>query len=126
MQTLLSTLKEYYTGKVICVTGASGGSCRWRPIGRACGEYADLTVVTSDDIREGDPEEVREEITRGILETGGEYVVIPDRREAVRYAIKGAGPGDLVVLAGRGHETGLKQNKKIVPMPDDTTLAQES
>lgn len=125
MRTILSTLKMYYTGNIICVTGASGFSCRWRAIGQACGKFADLTVVTCDDIGEEDSEEIMNEIARGIREMNGDFILIEDRREAVRCAISEAGPEDLVVLAGRGHEIGLKQNGRIVPMPTDRALAQE-
>ena len=123
---LLKALKAYYSGKVTCVAGAAGVFCIWRSIGQACGEFADFTVVTSDNYGEDDPEEIVREMTDGIREMNGAFTVIPDRREAVRYGVTHADPDDLVVICGRGHEIGLKINGRNLPLPNDIALAQEA
>lgn len=68
------------------------------------GHLADLTILTSDNPRWEDPEEILDDIEDGIRGTGGQYVRIADRREAVRYAMAQAMENDMLVLAGKGHE----------------------
>ena len=85
---------------------------------------ADLSIITSDNPRDEEPLSIIRSIVEGIEPTGGEYVVIENRREAIRYALTIAQPGDVVVLAGKGHET--YQEIKGVKHPfDEKVVVQE-
>ena len=65
---------------------------------------ADLTIITSDTPRDEEPQAIIDDIKVGIAKTDGKYVEIPDRKEAIAYAIHHGQPGDVIVLAGKGHE----------------------
>ena len=73
-------------------------------MGEVSGNMADLTIITSDNPRSEDPQAIINDIKTGIDKTTGKYVEIIDRKEAIRYAIMHAEPGDVIVLAGKGHE----------------------
>ena len=73
-------------------------------MGEVSGQLADLTIITSDNPRFEEPMDIIADIRTGIEKTDGEYVEIPDRREAIAYAIAHGQPGDIIVLAGKGHE----------------------
>lgn len=107
LENILSTVKDYAAGDVISVFGCGGDRDRTkRPMmGKISGRIADFTVITSDNPRTEEPSEIIAEIERGIRDTGGKYCCITDRREAIRYALLNAKPKDVVVLAGKGHET---------------------
>ncbi len=94
-------------GRVIAVFGCGGDRDRTkRPLmGHAATANADLTVITSDNPRSEDPIAIVSEIVPGAQAGGGEYVVEPDRRGAIALALTRAGAGDVVVIAGKGHET---------------------
>lgn len=68
------------------------------------GRLADLTIITSDNPRDEEPQAIIDDIKVGIAKTDGKYVEIPDRKEAIAYAIHHGQPGDVIVLAGKGHE----------------------
>ena len=94
-------------GQLIAVCGCGGDRDKGkRPImGRIGGELADLCILTSDNPRTEDPMEILREIEEGIKETTGEYVVIENRRDAIRHALEIGREGDIIVLCGKGHET---------------------
>ena len=69
------------------------------------GRLADLTIITSDNPRNEDPQAIIDDIKTGISRTDGKYVEIIDRKEAIRYAIEHGEPGDIIICAGKGHET---------------------
>ena len=73
-------------------------------MGEVSGRLADLTIITSDNPRFENPEDIIADIRTGIEKTDGKYVEIPDRKEAIAYAIHHGEPGDVIVLAGKGHE----------------------
>jgi len=123
---LLKTLRIYYSGKIIIVIGSLGASVRRAPIGEACGEFADLTVISVLDWKTEDHEEIIRGIESGVLKKSGEYVIIPDRRQAIQYAISVAGPDDLVVAAGRGSINNKRIGDRIIPVPDDRELLLEA
>ena len=106
LRSLLETLKEYKPGRLICLFGCGGNRSRQRrfEMGEVSGKLADLTIITSDNPRFEEPEAIIEDIKTGITPTGGQYLTIIDRREAIAYAIANAKKGDLIVLAGKGHE----------------------
>jgi UDP-N-acetylmuramoyl-L-alanyl-D-glutamate--2,6-diaminopimelate ligase len=113
-------------GRLLVVFGAGGDrDRRKRPLmGRAATSLADLTVVTSDNPRTEEPLAIIEEILPGAREGGGAYVVEPDRRAAIRLAVREARPGDVVVIAGKGHEAGQEIAGRVIPF-DDRVVARE-
>ena len=74
-------------------------------MGETAGKFADFTIITSDNPRSEDPESIVRDLEAGIKPTGSPYICIVDRREAIEYAIRQAQPGDVIILAGKGHET---------------------
>lgn len=106
LESLLTTLREYDPGRLVCLFGCGGNRDRNRrfEMGEVSGRLADLTVITSDNPRNEDPMDIIADIRTGISKTDGKYIEIPDRKEAIRYCIKNGQPGDIVVLAGKGHE----------------------
>lgn len=107
LESILKTIREFTKGRLICVFGCGGGRDREkRPImGEISGRLADFSVLTSDNPRLEEPMDILRAIEKGIKPTGAPYVVIENRREAIRYAMKMGKPGDVIVLAGKGHET---------------------
>ena len=86
-------------------------------MGEVSGRLADLTIITSDNPRFEEPQDIIEDIKIGMSKTEGKYVEISDRKEAIAYAIDHGEPGDIIVLAGKGHED--YQEIRGVPYPMD-------
>lgn len=107
LDNILRTVRTFTRGRLIALFGCGGDRDRQkRPVmGRISGQLADLSVLTSDNPRREDPMQILDAIEDGIRETNGEYVVIENRREAIRYAMNVAREGDVIVLCGKGHET---------------------
>ncbi len=107
LRSLLTTLREYNPGRLVCIFGCGGNRSRDRryTMGRVSGELSDLTIITSDNPRFEEPSAIIDDIVTGIKEVKNpNYVIIEDRYEAVKYAVKNALPGDLIIVAGKGHE----------------------
>ncbi len=106
LESLLTTLKEYEPGRLVCVFGCGGNRSRQRrfEMGEVSGRLADFTIITSDNPRYEEPRAIIEDIRTGIEKTTGKYMEICDRKEAIAYAVSHAQEGDLIVLAGKGHE----------------------
>ena len=106
LESLLTTLKEYEPGRLVCLFGCGGNRSKLRryEMGEVSGSLADLTIITSDNPRDEEPQAIIDDIKVGIAKTDGKYVEIPDRKEAIAYAIHHGQPGDVIVLAGKGHE----------------------
>lgn len=106
MENVLETLREYQPNRLVCLFGAGGNRPKVRryEMGEVCGRMADLSVITADNSRDEDVMDIIADIQTGMAKTGGQSVVVPDRREAIRYCIEHAQPGDIIVLAGKGHE----------------------
>lgn len=102
----LLALKPVTEGRLICVFGCGGNRDKGkRPqMGRISGVNADFTVITSDNPRYEDPMEIISEIERGMLEVRGNYVVVEDRKEGIKYALDFARDGDVILIAGKGGE----------------------
>ena len=106
LESLLTTLKEYEPGRLVCLFGCGGNRAKSRryEMGEVSSRLADLTVVTSDNPRDEEPMDIIKDILVGLAKADGDYVTIPDRKEAIEYCMKNAQDGDIVVLAGKGHE----------------------
>lgn len=106
LKSLLTTLKEYNPKRLVCVFGCGGNRSKLRryEMGEVSGEYADLTIITSDNPRFEEPSDIIEDIKHGISKTDGEYVAVEDRQDAFKYALEHAEEGDVIVMAGKGHE----------------------
>lgn len=107
LENVLKCVREITEGKVICVFGCGGDRDKTkRPImGEIAARLSDVAVVTSDNPRSEDPEAIIEDIKAGIGRGGAKLIVDSDRKEAIKKALKIAGAGDIVVLAGKGQET---------------------
>lgn len=106
MENVLSTLREYNPKRLVCMFGAGGNRPKVRryEMGEVCGNMADLSVITADNSRFEDVLDIIADIKTGMAKTNGKYIEIPDRKEAIRYCIENAKDGDIIVLAGKGHE----------------------
>ena len=107
LENILKAVRPTTKGRLICLFGCGGGRDQTkRPImGEISGRLSDLSIITSDNPRNEEPMTIIQSIVEGIAPTGGEYVVIENRREAIRYALSIANDQDAIVLAGKGHET---------------------
>jgi UDP-N-acetylmuramoyl-L-alanyl-D-glutamate--2,6-diaminopimelate ligase len=125
LDNVLRAARELTSGRLHVVFGAGGDRDRAkRPLmGRAATAHADRVIVTSDNPRSEDPEAIIEEIVRG---TGPDAEREPDRRRAIAAAIAGADPGDVVVIAGKGHEQGQEFEGGRKEPFDDVTVAREA
>ncbi|WP_394922312.1 UDP-N-acetylmuramoyl-L-alanyl-D-glutamate--2,6-diaminopimelate ligase [uncultured Robinsoniella sp.] len=126
LESLLSTLKEYHPKRLVCVFGCGGNRAKSRryEMGEVSGRLADFTIITSDNPRFEKPEDILADIETGISKTGGEFIKITDRKEAIAYAIHHGMPGDVIVLAGKGHEDYQEIEGKKYPM-DERILIRE-
>jgi len=103
----LKTARELTSGKIITVFGCGGDRDRTKrePMGAVAGENSDLAILTSDNPRTEDPLKIISQIEAGLKETNCPYFVISDRHEAIHQASRRAKSGDVVLIAGKGHET---------------------
>ncbi|MCD7948405.1 MAG: UDP-N-acetylmuramoyl-L-alanyl-D-glutamate--2,6-diaminopimelate ligase [Oscillospiraceae bacterium] len=107
LENVLTAVRGFTQGRLICLFGCGGDRDRTkRPLmGAIAGRLADLVIVTSDNPRTEEPQEIIRDILTGMDDDCAPYDVIPERREAIRHALRGARAGDVLVLAGKGHET---------------------
>lgn len=126
LNNILQTCRTFTRKRLIALFGCGGDRDKGkRPImGRIGGELADLCILTSDNPRTEDPMEILREIEEGIRETGGEYVVIENRREAIRHALEIGQEGDIIVLCGKGHET-YQETMGVKTPFDEKVVVQE-
>lgn len=126
LESVLGTLKEYEPNRLVCMFGCGGNRARDRrfEMGEVSGRVADFTVITSDNPRFEEPLAIIEDIKTGISKTDGEYVIVPDRREAIKYVIKTGQPGDIVILAGKGHEDYQEIKGVKYPMDERVIIAE--
>ncbi len=126
LESLLSTLREYHPTRLVCLFGCGGNRDRERrfQMGEVSGKMADYTIITSDNPRYEEPQAIIDDIVTGISRTSGLYTTIIDRKEAIAYAIHTGEPGDIIVLAGKGHEDYQIIKGKKYPM-DERVLIQE-
>ena len=126
LESLLTTLKEYEPKRLVCLFGCGGNRSKLRryEMGEISGKLADLTIITSDNPRNENPQDIIDDIKIGIRKTNGKFVEIIDRKEAIAYAIHNGEEGDVIVLAGKGHEDYQEIQGKKYPM-DERVLIQE-
>lgn len=116
LENVLKTAREFNPNKIITVFGCGGNrDTTKRPMmGKISGEISDVTIITSDNPRNENPETILKDIENGIKQTNGFYEVIVDREEAIKKALKTADKEDIVIVAGKGHETyQIIKNKTI-------------
>lgn len=114
LENILRAVKSYTRGRVISLFGCGGDrDSGKRPImGEISGRIADFTIITSDNPRTEEPEKIVKQIEEGMKKTKGKYIVIVDRKEAIKYAIDMANKRDIILLAGKGHEPYQEINGK--------------
>ena len=127
LRAVLTTLLQ--PGRRLAVVFGAGGDRdpgKRAPMGEVAAELADLVVITDDNPRSEDPAAIRREILAGTAQTGSaaQVVEIADRREAIRHAVGWAQAGDVVVIAGKGHETGQRGATEVRPFDDRVELAE--
>ena len=106
MENVLTTLRQYKPNRLITMFGAGGNRPKVRryEMGETSGRLSDLSVITEDNSRFEDVMDIIADIKTGLHKTDGKYVVVPKRKEAIRYCMLNAQDGDIIVLAGKGHE----------------------
>lgn len=126
LESLLSTLKDYHPHRLIVLFGCGGNRSKLRryEMGEVAGRLADFTIITSDNPRFEEPLDIIHDIETGMKKTDGRYIEIPDRKEAIYYALDHGEPGDLIVLAGKGHEDYQEIKGKKYPM-DERVIIKE-
>ena len=125
LESLLLSLREYHPKRLVCVFGCGGNRDPHRrfEMGEISSKLADLTVVTSDNPRFEEPMAIIEDILTGVNKASGKYVTIPDRKEAIRYCMTHAEDGDVIVLAGKGHEDYQEIKGVKYPMDERDLIA---
>lgn len=126
LESLLTTLREYDPSRLVCLFGCGGNRSKDRryEMGETSGRLADLTIITSDNPRFEEPQAIIEDIKIGMGLTDGKYVEICDRKEAIRYAIEHGRRGDVIVLAGKGHEDYQEIKGVKHPMDERVLIAE--
>lgn len=125
LESLLTSIREYNPGRIVTVFGCGGNRSKLRrfEMGEVSGKLSDFTIITSDNPRFEDPEAIMKDIETGIKKTDGKYIMIEDRKEAIRYAIGHGQKGDVIVLAGKGHEDYQEIRGKKYPMDERVLIA---
>ena len=125
LESLLTSIREYNPGRIVTVFGCGGNRSKLRryEMGEVSGKLSDFTIITSDNPRFEDPEAIMKDIETGIKKTDGKYIMIEDRKEAIKYAIEHGQKGDVIILAGKGHEDYQEIKGKKYPMDERVLIA---
>ena len=112
MENILSTMRGYHPKRIVSLFGCGGNRSKDRryDMGEVSGNLADFTIVTEDNSRFEDVEDIMNDIEIGLKKTNGKYIKIADRKEAIKYALDNAIEGDIILLLGKGHETYQEKN----------------
>lgn len=126
LQNILGSIKQYAKGRVITLFGCGGDRDKEkRPImGRIAGSMSDYCIITSDNPRSEEPMDIINQVEAGIKSTACDYICIENRRDAIKFALKTAKPGDIVLLAGKGHETYQVLKDRTIPF-DERDIVEE-
>lgn len=126
LESLLLSLKEYNPKRIVTLFGCGGNRSKDRryEMGEVSSKLSDLTIVTSDNPRFEKPQDIIDDIIIGVRRGDGKYITIIDRREAIKYAIENGEEGDVIVLAGKGHEDYQEIEGKKYPM-DERVIIEE-
>ncbi len=124
LKSIIETAKAYNHNRIITLFGSVGNrtECRRQELGSVAGKMSDFTIITSDDPNFEDPCSIGEEIAYHCKKEGGDCIIIPDRGEAINYAVKMAQSGDILILAGKGHEEFILIEGKKVPFNERTEV----
>lgn len=120
LEALLEMARNYTNSRVILVFGAEGGKDpgKRQGMGAVAGRLADLTILTSDNIHYEEPGRIAAQVAEGLRQSGGRYHLELDRRRAIEAALSSARPGDLVLIAGKGHERFQTVGDQKIPFED--------
>ncbi len=126
LESIFEALKAYKPKRLVSLFGCGGNRSKDRryEMGEVSGRMADFTIITSDNPRFEEPQDIIDDIKTGISKTNGKYIEISDRKEAIRYAIMNAMEGDVIVLAGKGHED-YQEIKGVKHHMDERDLIKE-
>lgn len=126
LESLLTTLREYKPNRLVCLFGCGGDRSRDRrfSMGEISGKLADLSIITSDNPRTEDPQAIIDDILIGIKKTSGKYIEFLDRRKAIEWAIHNGQPGDIIILAGKGHEDYQEINGVKYPLDERDVISE--
>ncbi len=126
LESLLTTIREYEPKRIVTLFGCGGNRDRNRrfEMGEVSSKLSDFTIVTSDNPRNEEPEAILADIITGVEKATGKYMTIVDRKEAIRYALEHGEEGDVIILAGKGHEDYQEIKGKKYPM-DERVIIRE-
>ena len=126
LESLLHTLRDYHPERLVTIFGCGGNRSKTRryEMGEVSGKMSDFTIITSDNPRFEEPQDIIDDIIIGMKKTDGEYIAVCDRKEAISFAIGHGKHGDVIVLAGKGHET-YQEIRGVKYDMDDRILIRE-
>lgn len=112
MTNILNTMREYHPKRIVSLFGCGGNRSKTRryDMGEISGRLSDFTIITEDNSRYEDINDIMNDIEIGLKKVNGKYIKIEDRKEAIKYAIENAKEGDIILLLGKGHETYREKN----------------
>lgn len=107
MESIIKTMKAYHCNRIITIFGCGGGRSfeRRYELGEISGKFADLSIITTDNPRNDNVDDIIEDIKKGVVDQQGDFIIIKDRKEAIEYALDNAFDNDIILLLGKGHET---------------------
>lgn len=125
-QSIITTIKEYDPKRLVVLFGAGGNRDRNRrfEMGQICSELADFLILTNDNPRNEEPMSIINDIIIGVKKGDAQYVAIPDRKEAIRYAMENAQEGDVILLIGKGHEDYIEINGERIHFDEREAIAE--
>ncbi|HYE82691.1 MAG TPA: UDP-N-acetylmuramoyl-L-alanyl-D-glutamate--2,6-diaminopimelate ligase [Clostridia bacterium] len=126
LEKILTAIRQYSKGRIITMFGCGGDRDRdKRPMmGKIAGELSDYVIITSDNPRSEEPMDIIRQAEAGIKSTGCDYICIENRRDAIKYALTIAKPDDIVLLAGKGHETYQVLKDRTIPFDERDIVAE--
>lgn len=112
MINILKTMRQYHPKRIVSLFGCGGNRSKTRryDMGEISGRLSDFTIITEDNSRYEDINDIMNDIEIGLKKANGKYIKIADRKEAIKYAIENAKEGDIILLLGKGHETYREKN----------------